>query len=119
MLEQSVSVVKADLLAKLVSNRAEHEAAYEEAAAGYRAKAVETLRTRADGIEAGGKIDLSFQLPKPESHLDDYDEAIAMVEWHDDDYMDLDYGTFRNWVLNKWHWDKAFIATNSTYNVFR
>lgn len=113
----TVKVNKTDLLAKLREQRTAHKAEYDEAMVNYRVKAVEELRARLAKIEAGEKVDLAFTLLKPLEYLDSFDEAIAMLEWEQDDTIELDQQDFKRFVLNKWEWQRQFMAATSAYNV--
>lgn len=112
-----ITVSKPDLLAKLNENRDKHKALYEEASTAYRGKVVEALRERADGIEGGDEIDLYFDLPKPEDHTAEYDEAIESLRWHQGDEVDLSRSEFQQWVLDKWTWARSFSANTMSYTA--
>lgn len=114
----TVKVKKEEVLLVLNENRAAHKAAFDEANANYRADCVTAMRKRADEIEGGADIDTLFTLPKPEDHSDDYDDAITALEHHQDDVVELDFdGDFQKWMLNKWHWDRSFLANTMSYTV--
>lgn len=112
----TVKVVRVDVIAKLKENRATHKATFVEADANYRQVVVDALRARANDVEGGGKIQLFFELPKPEDHTEDYDTAIAMLEWCKDDLIELDQQEFGMYVLDKWRWELAFAANTMSYS---
>jgi uncharacterized protein YbjQ (UPF0145 family) len=113
----SVKVSKDELLAKLRENREKHEAEYEDAVLKHRGEAIAELQLRLQKIEAGGKIDLSFNLPTPKEFLESFDEAISMLEWEQSDEIELDQRDFQRYVLNKWEWGQLFAASTSLYNA--
>jgi hypothetical protein len=113
----TIEVVRADVIAKLKENREQHKATYEEADANYRQVCVDALRARANDIEGGGRIQLIFELPKPEDHTEDYDNAIAMLEWDQREKIELDQMDFRAYVLDKWHWERSFAANTMSYSA--
>lgn len=110
------SFVRQDVIEKLKENREKHKTTYEEADANYRQVVVDALRARADDIEGGGKIVLYFDLPKPEDHTEDYDEAISMLEWAQGETVELSQAEFRMYVLDKWRWEQSFAANTMSYS---
>lgn len=115
----TIEVVRTDVITKLKENRDLHKATFEEANANYRQVCVDALRARADDIDGGGKIQLHFDLPKPEDHTEDYDDAIAALEWDQRGTIELLHGDFRAYVLNKWHWERSFAANTMSYSNSR
>jgi hypothetical protein len=115
---ETVTVKKAELIEKLAANRDAHKATYEEAKANYRQKVIDELRKRAGEIEGGADISTHFMLPQPEDHTSDYEEALEALQWHQDDTVELDrMGEFQSWVLNKWNWDRSFLANTTSYTA--
>lgn len=114
----TVKVLKTDVIEALRRNRDEHQATYTEANTTYRQKVVNALRDRADEIDAGGEIKTYFELPKPEDHTDDYDEALETLKWEQREELDLPRHTeFAQWVLNKWPWEHSFAANTTSYTA--
>lgn len=114
----TVKVKKQDVIDTLTKNRDEHKAIFAEASSNYRDKVVAALRERANQIELGGNIDTRFDLPKPEDHSEDYDEAIETLKWEQRDELELERHTdFQCWVLNKWPWDRSFLANTTSYTA--
>lgn len=112
----TVKVKKADVIEALKRNRDAHEATYAEAKENYRQKVVDALRDRADAIDSGAKIDIYFDLPRPEDHTEDYDEALETLEWEQREELDLArHIEFAQWVLNKWSWEQSFAANTTSY----
>lgn len=112
-----ISVDKASLIEKLVVNRDEHKAIFEDANTNYRQKCVEALLARAEEIQNGGNIDTGFFLPKPEDHTSDYDDAIEALKWEKEDTVMIDrHLEFAQWVLNKWGWDRSFTQNTKSYS---
>lgn len=112
---RTITVNKDELLIKLRANRENHVAEYEEAKANYRDKVVAALKERAMDIQKGGDVNIRFDLPEPRSFADQYDDAIAMLEWHQDDEIDLDHGEFQQFVQNQWHWSQQFAGVTQQY----
>lgn len=51
----------------------------------------------------------------PTSHLDEYDEVIAMMEMSVDETISLDSSAFQQYVLDNWTWKKNFIGSVTKY----
>lgn len=111
----TITVKKERLLETLQTNRANHRDEFLKAQEGYRAKVIEVLDQRLQDAREGKQIDLRIHLPEPRDYTSDFDTAISMVEWAEGDTMDLEQHDFERYVLNKWEWREAFIATNSRY----
>lgn len=112
----TITVDKQQLLETLRSNLAKHVAEYDEAISKYPGTVAEALHRRASQIEAGNPVDLSFNLPKPRSYADEYEDAIQMLEWEQNETVELDQTQFKNLVQDEWHWKDAFASTTSMYN---
>lgn len=115
----TVTVDKDELITKLRQNREDHEREYADACHTYREKMLEALDETAAHVRDGGAIDLSeiTKLPKPVEYLGSFDEAIAMLEWEQDDQVKLEQRDFQRYVLNKWEWGHQFMAATSLYNA--
>ena len=107
------------LAEKLRVNRANHAEVHNKAMERYRAKLIEAFEEKVELLrndpEAVKTIDTWVKLPRPEEHLDDYDNAIGMLEWHQGETMDLDQDQFNQLVLDQWGWHKSFITNTTSY----
>ena len=112
---QSVTVSKENLLATMKKNREEHRDVFLRAQEVYRQRVIEELDRRLNDAKNGRPLDLVFRLPVPEDHTDDYDAAIQAVSWHIEDNIELEWDTFQMYVLNRWHWARAFAANTGSY----
>lgn len=113
---ETVVVDKAKLMEKLTENRAAHRAIFEEALAGYQTRAIEILNDHLKRIKAG-KVEVVFvQLPVPSDHTDDYDRAIATLEWTLFDEVELTIREFDMYVRDSWAWRQEFLTSNSVYS---
>jgi predicted nucleotidyltransferase len=114
----TVLVNKTDVIATLTNNRDAHKAIFAEANANYRDKVVNAMRQRADDIEAGSDISVYFDLPQPEDHTDDYEEALETLKWEQRDQLELARNAeFQSWMLNKWHWERSFASNTTSYTA--
>lgn len=115
------TVNTAALAAQIRVKRDDHQRVYEEAMKVYRGKLIELFEQRAETLrndpEAVKEMDLTVRLPRPEQHLDDYDSAIEMLSWHQDDTIELDQDQFDQLVLDKWGWQRSFALNSASYVV--
>jgi hypothetical protein len=111
----TVMVEKARLLDTLRLNRDEHRAIFEKAQGVYRERMIEELDRALAEAKAGRKIVRAFSLPVPEDHTDDFNTAIAMVEWEVGNTIALEQHDFEQYVLNQWHWRASFAANTGSY----
>ena len=113
---RSVKVDKAELLEKLRENRNAHRAIFEEALKGYHKRVIKLLQKHIDRARKNKREQVYVSIPFPEDHTDDYDAIIAMVEMSLDNEIELDQQSFRQYVLDEWHWKGQFLSTNSAYS---
>jgi hypothetical protein len=115
----SIKVNKADLIAKIIEERAKHKDIYDEAVIAYTEQFVANAKKFAEDAvarAATGKGFVQMQwLPVPEEHTDDFDRAIEMLQWEVEDEVTLDETDFTQLVQNKWHWARAFATSTMSY----
>ena len=112
----TIMVDKADLIATLRDNRDRHRAIFIQAQEVYREKVVEALDSMLAEARRGGKIVTFVNLPTPEDHTSSFDTAIEMLEWHQDDKIELSRRDFTRYVQNKWEWEASFAANTMSYS---
>jgi hypothetical protein len=112
----SVIVKKDALLETLKANRGTHRAVFEEALIGYKDRAIELLTEHIERIKKGKVEKVFVSLPQPEDHTDDYDRAIATLEWTIFDEVELTINEFDMYVRDNWRWKQEFVGTTSLYN---
>ena len=114
----STVVNKATLLIKIRDNQATHEAVYNKAMEVYRLKVIESLTAKlAEAIE-GKDIDHYVSWVRPDSHLDEYNLAIKMLEWEICDEITLSRQQFQQFVLDDWNWKAGFTnVCSGTYGI--
>jgi hypothetical protein len=116
---------KSDLLAKIRENREEHIKDYKEAVDGYRIavllaiqKGIGELQEREKLIKQGDIIlvqAITFNLALPQSHQQDYDRVIAMLEMSIDDKLSVTDDDFSRYVLDQWDWKHTFEQVSGHY----
>lgn len=112
---QTVRVKLEELLAIVRTNRDEHRAIYEDALDGWKTKVTESLEAAYLAAKEGKDYNVSFYLPQPEDHTNDYNVAIKMLEMSQDDELELSYAEFRQFVMDEWGWQRAFLTASSNY----
>lgn len=111
----TVRVNKADLLAKVKTNRDAHRALFLKAQEGFRQRAVEELDEMLKLARDGNEIRQYVGLTPPEDHTVEYDRAIDMLEMSQDDVVSIDQVAFAQLVRNEWAWFSKALVTNSLY----
>jgi len=112
----TITVNKAELIKTLEENRTEHRSIFEEAQAVYRERVIHELDRHLRDAREGRKISRYVSLPEPEDHTRDFDTAIAMLNWHTEDTVDLTLREFAQYVENKWTWRESFRANTMSYS---
>jgi len=113
---KSVVVNKAEALAILRKNRAEHHDIFLEAVEGYKKEAVRLLEDHIKAIKEGKVRIVQVFLPQPVDYTKDYDRAIKMLEMSVNTNVELDDKSFQQYIMDDWSWKDQFIAANSTYS---
>lgn len=107
---EKITARKDELLNKLIANRADHRAIFEEALEGFQAKVREEADRLAVLAREGSKTDVRITLRAPEDHTRDYDRAIAMVQMNVGDTIDLLEHDFAQYVMDDWGWQGTFLS---------
>lgn len=116
---KSILVRKEILLEKLRANRGAHRAIFEEACAGYRAKAIALLDQQLQLAKDGKHFSFAafYQLNQPADQTKDYDRAIGMLEMDTGDHTELTEQDYRHYILDDWDWKMDFLVNNSLYSA--
>ena len=112
---KTVTVKKKDLVKALTKNRKLHEKEFEEAWGGYLMSAKEQVKELLDQIKSGEDFTVSLHLSEPESHLDDYDSTIAMLEVATEKTLEITMEEFRKYYQNQWSWHQSWKMANDGY----
>lgn len=113
---QTITVDKAQLLATLKENRKKHVKEFKEAKANYLKIVAKELAKRLKKVESGKKFHLNFTgLYEPQSHTEDFDRAIGMVEWEQADSIKLSQEDFTRYIQDDWEWKAHFRRMSETY----
>jgi hypothetical protein len=112
---KTVKVNKDKLLKTLKKNRKKHRGTFEKAQDKYREEFIRVLDRRLKEAREGGKINTRINLPEPQDFTESYDTAIEMVEWAEDDTIELTQQDFEQYILDRWGWQNVFAANTASY----
>lgn len=112
---RTVTVNKAQLIEKITANRDEHKGIVAAAQAKYRERVIQELDRRLTDASAGRKIDIRINLPMPTDYTQEYENALAALEWEVEDEVELAESDFNQLVLNQWSWAGQFAGTSLAY----
>ena len=112
---QEITVDKADLIAKIQANRDEHRSMFLKSQERYREAMIAELDRALEEARDGQKIRRAFTLPVPEDHTDDFNTALEMLDWEQEDSVELDQRDFARFVQNRWEWQASFAANTQSY----
>jgi len=113
--ELVITVSKDELLTALKENRATHGAAYEKAKAGYIKVTTKQIQEYLTRLTNGNLLERAFIPTPPEDHTGDYDDAIDMMTWSQDDKIELTQSQFRQYVKDDWGWKDQWMVSNTQY----
>lgn len=111
-----VTVKREVLLDAIKRNREKHSADFSEAMKGYREAVVVELQKKLDDAKEGKDVDHSLRILRPESHVDDYDNVISMLEMSVSVEIQITEHQFRQFVRDQWQWKKAFETVAMAYS---
>lgn len=115
---RSVNVSRIDLIAALKEGREKHAAEYEQAKVDCQEAAVKFLTEALQRASVGDLGDIVFRLQKPERHVDDYDEVIAMMSHSVDETISLDSQSFRAYFMGEWDWKRGFDLASASLSGY-
>ena len=115
-IRMSTKVKKTELLAKLKENMATHKQIVQEARNGYVKQAQEALLSRLEQLRTGEVVALAFNLSPPQDYTEVYQNSIAMLEWNQDEVVELEADEFRQLVRDEWDWTDSFLTGNERYS---
>ncbi len=113
---KEVTVDKENVLSRLRENRTQHEQDYRDALQGWKETVLEHLeRLRAQLEEQPEKVVPLIPHPRPESHLEEYDRMIEMLELHLPTSITITQDEFRAYYQDDWDWKSRFDTANVNY----
>lgn len=116
-IQMVTKVDKKTLLEKVKQNLENHLKIVAEAREGYLEKAADALEKALDKVSKGEVIELTFKLRPPVDYSDIYKSVIIMLEWHQNDFIELAPDEFRQLVEDRWEWGESFFGINKVYSA--
>ncbi len=113
-----VTVDRQDLLARVKANREQHEKDVKQAKEDYLEARVKETNEWLGLLNEGESAPWTSTVAHVRSNLDDYDQAVAMLEMSVDERITLEAHEFTQLVLDKWGWKAQFDSartSNSSY----
>jgi hypothetical protein len=116
----TVRVDKKELIDKLQKNRKQHAKDYEETLAEWKKAVAFALKKASKELKESGNTNLQelFNLNKPQSHVSEYDNTIDMLNWEQDDTVELDSREFNNYIQDEWSWRSGWEGTKSSLSAY-
>ena len=111
----NIKVDKDRLMLALEQNRSKHGAEYEKAKAGYIKVTTEQVKGYLTRLANGELLERAFLPSPPEDHTGDYDDAIEMMAWAQDEFIDLTQAQFKQYVMDDWGWKDQWLTSNTAY----
>jgi hypothetical protein len=102
------------------TNRKQHSKDYEQTLKEWRVAVEFALKKARKELKETGNTELQelLNLNKPKSHVSDYDNAIDMLNWEQNDQVELDSREFQNFVQDEWSWTRAYQGTKSSLTEY-
>lgn len=111
------TVKKKDLIKILKASRDKHKKEFEEAQKGYVITCREVLEERLVAVNAGDDFDMFFSdnVENPESHINDYQNVIDMLEIGSDKTIRIGVDDYKRYYKNEWGWNSRWALSNKAY----
>lgn len=114
-----LNVSSKKLLTTLKENREKHLQNYKTAVDLFKGQSLSLLESRISALKENQIKDLSqvlcFNLPVPVSYVQAYDEVIKMLEFSEQQEVEIDGNQYRAWVEDQWDWSHSFGASTLSY----
>jgi hypothetical protein len=114
-MELTITVNKADLLAKMKENRDKHRQVFIDSLEGYRKALLDELEAHVKDLQNGKAPVIHIGLPRPTDHTREYDRVIGMLEMDKGSEFTLDETTYAQYVDDDWHWKRQWLRMSSSY----
>jgi len=111
---RTIKVKKADLIAKIKENKAQHIEDYKEAVIAYKKEALEQLEKQIKEVSEGS-IKVTLNLVSPVDNTENYDKIISMFEWEVADEVELTQDEFLEYVENENDFAEHASISNAMY----
>ena len=112
---KTVTIEKQKLLKHLKENREKHLKEYVESHDNWEKKVIETLERALFNAKKDAVFKTHFNIPEPQSFIEEYDTVIEQLKWTEDGMIELDLHEFQRFVQDKWDWKNSFDTTKAFY----
>lgn len=113
---KTIKISKKKLLHQIQKNLQEHKFIYNEAMESWQTKVRLALADALEQARKETKFITDLELMEPECHIDEYENIIERINWHEEDIIELDQREFNQFILDKWDWQYSFLTTASSYS---
>ncbi len=131
---QKFKVRKDKLIEAIKKNREAHNGEYVEAVVGYQEAVVKALRKKAKAVvnvvlfgDTGILNDPGHDMQHwaradmpdspPQCHLDDYDQALRMLDVIEDEVIEMDASEIDRYMYDRWGWKEAHTQALNAYSI--
>lgn len=112
--DRTITVNKADLIAKIKENKEAHIVAYDKAVIAYKTVALKQLNEQIKEVNEGG-LKARLDLTTPVNNVDNYDKIINMFEWEEEDKVELSQNEFNEYVEDETEVSRHAMMSNTMY----
>lgn len=114
---KTVKVDRKKLLETLIQNKQIHEQEFLALYGAWRTEYITLLTRELDKVRGSTPADKlgHIHLEPPTSYANDYETAIQMLQWSEEETITLDRTEFQWYVLDKWHWRDSFECSKVFY----
>jgi outer membrane cobalamin receptor len=109
-----IKVKKADLIAKIQENKAQHIESYAKAVIAYKKEALKQVADITKKVE-GGDMNVKLNLTTPVDNKDNYDKIIDMFNWEVEDIVELEQSEFNEYVQDETDFARHAMMSNTMY----
>ena len=113
---RKTTVKKADLIAKIKSNKKNHIEMYEKAVIAYKKEAIEQLEILTNEVN-NGVLNIKLDLVTPIDNTKKYDNIVQMFEWEVKDVVELTQGEFKEYVQDETQFAQEAMFSNTLYSA--
>jgi len=113
---RSITVNKADLIAKIKENKEKHIVEFDKAVVAYKEEALKQLTALIVRVDEGA-LDAKLDLITPINNADNYDRILEMFEWEIANEVILEQDEFQEYVQDTTDFAVKARMSNSAYFV--
>lgn len=115
---ETVKIEKKKLLTKLIANRNAHRALFLKAQVGYRKTIIRHLDRMLKQARAGKEVQTQIivRVPAPQDMTSSYDRVISMMQWTQDELIELTEEEFSQYIRDNWRWSADNFRSSSFYS---